>query len=197
MDSSTGGFLTPQSSSELLFGEKLNQIIHDWIMGLTGLNGKVIMPRWQIVPPNLPNSFTTDWMTFGVTRKIRDGYSYISHQVDSSTGLIVESDQSTRWQSIFVLCSIYGPNQEFTEASISQGLYIQQNNEYLFQYYIRPIGTNETIIVPELIKNDWVTRWDLEIELSMQVTFNYSVNSILSALGTLNTDTGLIEQITT
>jgi len=218
-DSSTGGSLLPsdpnsyydvasvydeaytpsQTANALsLSGAAFNKILHDWLMGLTGLPGNMIMPRWQIVPPNLPDSNVTDWMTFGVTRKERPGGAYIRHQPgDSAIGLANGYDQNVRWENFSLLCSIYGPNQEFTETSISQGLFINQNNEQLLLNQIRPLGTDTTVIIPELIKSLWITRWDLSINLSRQIVFNYAIENLLSAVGFVETDSGIIETVST
>ena len=216
--SSTGGSLPPSDAEEYydvgyaakdytpvpganplaVSGKALNEILHDWLMGFVNVDPTMIIPRWQIVPANLPDSFVTDWMTFGVTRKSRDGTAYVEHNNgDVPSGFPDGYDTSTRWEKFFVLCSIYGPNQEFTETAISQGIYIAQNNERLLQYRIRPITTNEVVMVPELIKNLWVQRWDLEIEMTRSTTFNYAVENLVSANGSAETDTGLIETFKT
>jgi len=188
----------PGANPLAVSGKALNGILHDWLAGFANVDPKMIMPRWQIVPANLPDSSVTDWMTFGVTRKSRDGTAYVVHnngnyQLGSPDGY----DTSTRWEKFFILCSIYGPNQEFTETAISQGIYIAQNNEQLLQYGIRPATTNEVIMVPELIKSLWVQRWDLEIEMTRQISFDYAVENLLSANSTAQTSTGIIETFKT
>ena len=52
-------------------------------------------------------------------------------------------------------------------------------------------------MVPELIKSLWVQRWDLEIEMARSITFNYAVENLISANGSAETDTGLIETFKT
>lgn len=179
-------------------GKTLNEILHDWLAGVLNVDPKMIMPRWQIVPANLPDSSVTDWMTFGVTRKSRDGTAYVVHNNGNyPLGFPDGYDTSTRWEKFFILCSIYGPNQEFTETAISQGIYIAQNNEQLLQYGIRPTTTNEVVMVPELIKSLWVQRWDLEIEMTRQISFDYAVENLLSANSTAQTGTGIIETFKT
>lgn len=191
--SATGGALLPTVVAGS-FGTAFNKLMHDWLLGLTGLTGNYIMPRWQLIPPNIPNSETTDWMTFGITRKKRLGTDYRVHFSNSSFPL--GGNQSTRWEKFWLLCSMYGPNQDLTETKISQGIFEPQNSESLLANYIRPISTNETVIVPELIKSVWITHWDLEIEFIRAVVLDYNINDLTSATGQLKTDTGLTETIT-
>ena len=180
---------TPGVNPLAVSGKALNAILHDWLMGFANVSAKMIMPRWQVVPANLPDSTTTDWMTFGVTRKSRYGTAYVKHNTgDIQSGFPNGYDTSTRWEKFFVLCSIYGPNQEFTETAISQGIYIPQNNEKLLQYNIRPITTNEPVMVPELIKSLWVQRWDLEIEMTRSTSFNYPIENLLLAASAVTTE---------
>lgn len=186
----------PGSVPMPISGAAFNKVLHDWLMGLTGLPGNMIMPRWQIIPPNIPDSTIVDWMTFGVTRKSRQGTAFVRHHSAApSIGLPNGFDQNVRWEEFTVLCSIYGPNHDMTETAISQGMWIMQNNESLLQNQIRPIGTDEIVLVPELIKEIWIQRWDLSISMTRQVVLNYAVEDIASAIGSIETGTGTTEAI--
>lgn len=51
-DTTTPGYLPPSTSPA--YDAALDQMFHDLVMGITGLTGDLVRPRWQAEPPQQP-----------------------------------------------------------------------------------------------------------------------------------------------
>ncbi len=173
--SATGGLLLPNSTPVVLDGDALDNFLHDWMVGISGLTNELVRPRWQPEPPNLPAE-TVDWMAFGIMRRVLDPWLAEIHN-PTGNGF----DETRRHRELQILASFYGPNADTYAAVTADGMQIPQNMEVMELNGINLIRCQETRRNPELIKEKWMNRVDLEFSLKQQIVRNYPILNILTA----------------
>jgi hypothetical protein len=181
-DSSTGGYLTPATSPAPLEGQALNRFLQQVWVGITGLDGTLIRPRWQPEPPAIP-AFGTDWMAFGITRRKGDTFTSTIHDPTGNG-----NDSVYRQEVLDILCTFYGPDADNYASLLREGLFVSQNREVLQLNNFGLVEVGEAIAVPELIKERWTYRVDMKVTLRRSILRTYPVLNILSAEGTVDTD---------
>lgn len=190
--SATGGPLAPSASPAPLEGQALLDFIQDLVVGITGLDGTVVRPRWQPEPPNVPSGGTA-WAAIGVTSRTADTYPYVTH--DS----VNDVDAMQRHEILNVLCSFYdtgaGGQADAYAALLRDGIAIGQNREKLFLAGMGLVDVGELMAVPSLLKQRWLYRVDLPLVIRRQIDRTYPVLTILTGEATLNTDDGFTESI--
>lgn len=189
-DSSTGGFLQPAANPAPLEGANLLDFIQAWFVGICGLAGSMVRPRWQAEPPDIPQAGNC-WMAFGITNRESDQYPYVEHEANGSDAL-------QRHERLDILTSFYdtgvtGLADQFASL-LRDGTAIAQNREYLTDAGMGLVKAGNLLTVPSLLKQRWLYRVDLEIVIRRQIDRVYPVRSILSTSGDIYTDTGLPPQ---
>lgn len=179
-DSSTGGYLAPATSPAPLEGQALNRFLQQVWVGITGLNGTLVRPRWQPEPPAIP-AFGTNWMAFGIMRRPGDTFASVIHNADGS-------DTVYRQEILHVLCTFYGPDADNYASLLREGLSVAQNREVLQLNSFGLIEVGEPVPVPDLIKERWTYRVDMNVVLRRSITRTYAILDVLSADGTVDTD---------
>jgi hypothetical protein len=183
--SATGGYLAPESS--VIDGDALHDVMQAAVVGITGIDGSLVRPRWQPNPPTQPSK-NTDWCAFGIERQTKYDFPVIQHQgaEDGRLG----RDVLSRGESLSVLTSFYGPNAYSLAQRWRDGLYISQNLEQLGARDIKLYETGEIISLPALTNSDFVLRVDLEVTFMRTVTVAYPIRNIVSAEVQLQTSSG-------
>lgn len=182
-DSSTGGYLSPAVASLPLEDDALTAIFQQMIVGITGLPGNMVRPRWQPNPPKQPEP-TVNWCALGIAVQTLDDGPAIVHN-----GAGNGSDTYIRHEQIDVLASFYGPNGMQNAQLLSDGLAIPQNLEQLKAQDMSSVDTGQIRAVPDLINEQWVRRYDIELTFRRKITRSYNVLNILTAQGTVQTNT--------
>lgn len=184
--SATGGYLTPNPAPapQPLFGVDLNRFIQAVLVGVSGLEGRLVRPRWQVEPANMPD-LEVDWMAFGITRVTRDAYAYEDHVDDPDGGY----DRFIRHETIELLLSFYGPDGNGYASLVGDGLQIAQNREALTAAGMAVVETGDLTTVPTLVKERWQQRVDMTLTLRRQVRRHYPILNFLSAAGTVDAET--------
>lgn len=185
--SATGGYLAPDGIlTPPLEDDGLVDFMGDVVAGVTGLDRDAnVRPRWQKEPPDLP-AFGTDWVAVGIPETDRDTFGY-NHHVDTAAGG-QGADQLQRHERFRLACSFYGPNAGKLAAVLNDGLMIAQNREQLFLASMAVQSTGSPQRSPELIKNQWTSRVDVDVWISRQIIREYPVLNLRSAQATLQTD---------
>lgn len=181
-DSSTGGPLL--TSSTVTEDDALDDFFQALVVGLTGLPGNVVFPRFQAEPPNLPD-FGTNWAAVGVMSHQPDTFAYVQHQ-DSADAHTDEVSSVMLHETLDVLCSFYGPSSGANSMGLYRGLLVAQNREPL---QIAGMGLHHVqgpVRAPELIKDRWTNRYDMHVFIRREVDAQYAVLSLLSATAMLN-----------
>lgn len=190
--SATGGYLVPATSPAPLEGQSLDQFLQQVVVGITGLAGTLVRPRWQENAPNTP-ARSVDWAAVGITERTPDTFAATTQSANASGGAAT----LYRHEKLTFLVSFYGPNAGSYAGILSDGLQIPQNLEVLTTNRMGLVETGRPRQVPEIIKNQWVRRYDLQVTINRQIVREYPVLTLVSADGTAVTDTGLTETFTT
>lgn len=180
-DSSTGGYLQPAVTSPPLEDDALTAIFQQMIVGITGLPGNMVRPRWQPTVPKQPEP-NVNWCALGIAVQNSDDGPAIIHN-PSGNG----SDTYIRHQEINVLASFYGPSGKQYAQMLEDGLGIPQNLEQLKANDVSSVDEGEIRAVPELVNEQWIRRYDLQLNFRRKITRTYAVLNILTAQGTVTT----------
>lgn len=175
--SASGGYISP--SGVPAEDDALLDIIVAAVVGITGMDGTLVRPKWQTKPPAQP-SIDTDWCAVGLAQDdVEAGNPYIVHDPNGAGG--TGQDTVSRTEKFRVLASFYGPNSAGNAKLLRDGLGIPQNLETLQENSIDFISAGTIQTVPESINMQWCMRRDLLVVLTRRKTLTYAVETIASA----------------
>jgi hypothetical protein len=184
----TTAALPPASVPAPLEGKPLLQFLQNWIVGISGLPGGMVRPRWQVEQPNIPNSGDA-WAAIGITSRPSDTLPFIAHDPnDEGTSTLQRNEE------LHMLCSFYdtgisGLADQYA-ALTRDGIAIPQNCELLRQNGFALGYSGDLQTIPSLLSTKWLYRVDLPLVVRRQIDRVYAVKNILSANGTVYTDEG-------
>jgi hypothetical protein len=182
--SATGGLLTPTSSAPLE-DDALTAIFQTLIVGITGLDGSMVRPRWQLTPPKQPPA-SVDWCAIGVTDQDPDDGPAIIHDGAANGG--IGQDLMQRHMSVEVLVSFYGPNSGGYVSAVRDNMAVPQNSEVLQTNLIDFTKSGTIKVIPELVNEQWVRRRDIPLYFRRQVVRTYAVENIISGVTSVTTN---------
>lgn len=178
-NSSTGGPLVPTSAAPA-YDDAFDGLLHDLIVGVVGLPGDMVRPRWQPVTPKQPEP-TVDWCAIGVMdSRPLSITANTRHDPAANAGL--GGDNQTTWEWVNVLASFYGPHAQGNAALFHDGLRVDQNREALFLagVSLQTIGhrRNASSIYSQQVA---VRRIDAEVEFTRAIHRSYAVYNLVQA----------------
>lgn len=177
--SATGGFLIPTATVPIPDGLTLNQFLQVMLVGITGLAGTLVLPRWQVEPPKNP-ALELNWISFGFTVSTPDANAYIGMNPDDSTTM-------QRHELIELQCSLYGPLAMDYAGLIRDGFALPQNLEYLRAANMGMVETGPTQHVPDLVNGRFLNRYEMSVFLRREVIRTYPILPFVSASGVIHT----------
>lgn len=185
--SNQAGYLTPVGAAPLE-GEALQDFLQEVLVGITGLNGKMVRPRWQPEPPNIPNAGEA-WAAFGIVRRVKDTNAAVAH-----SGAGEGTDKLQRQEALHLLASFYdlgssGQADKYAEL-LADGFQIAQNREVLQAAGYAFVESGEPTPVPSLLKERWLYRVDVPLVIRRQIDRTYNVLNLESAKVTLQSQSG-------
>lgn len=183
-NSSTGGYMQPATPGPP-YDDALENVLHDVIVGITGLAASLVRPRFQPEPPDQPDR-GVEWIAFGITDTETDWDPYEGHDPTAYGGdgaNRVEQDEE-----FTVLLSFYGPNASWIRALFETGIKLAQNRSALEAVGTKLVGLSRTTRVPALLKQRWYNRIDQRLMLKRRIILTYPVLTIQSANITLNNE---------
>jgi hypothetical protein len=186
-DSSTGGYLAPDPATAPIDDAAFDAFMQQVVVGITGLPGTLVFPRWQPEPPDLP-AFGTNWCAIGEVNVYPDIYAAVIHDPVANNGN--GTDYLQRQETIELIASFYGPNCRSFCGMLRDGLQIAQNREVMSAAGMNLVETGNPRRAPVLIKNLWTDRIDQPFTIRRAILRSYPVLSLLSEAGTLVIDTG-------
>jgi hypothetical protein len=180
--SATGGYLVPLPQGlypgSLTFLQFMNQVF----VGLSGLQGQFVRPKWQQSPPTQPD-IDVDWMAFGVESISTPGFAFVGQNTDGS-------NSSNRQEDVAIQCHFYGPNAETIASQVRDGFQVQQNLDGLRAADMGFVSTGDMNHLPDLINERWFNRFIMSVYLRRQVNRTYPILTFLSTAGVIETQVG-------
>lgn len=180
--SATGGYLVPAASPAPLEDDAFTDFLQAIVVGLTGLQGANVRPRWQPQVPNLPPD-GDDWAAIGIQNTTPDTYAVEIHDATGSG-----RDELQRHEIVEILISFYGPHANRYCGMLRDGLQIAQNREVLFRNGMGLVDTGPPTPAPSLVKDRWLYRVDMMWTIKRAVQRFYPVLNVLSAQGAIITE---------
>lgn len=158
----------------------LQQFIQTVLVGISGLPGNLVRPKWQPNPPKQPDA-ATNWLAFGLTNEGADTNASVQTDKDGVTEL-------KRNEHLEIQCCFYGPNCLENAGILRDGFEIQQNLSSLKAANMGFIEAGKQIRTAELVNEQWIDRIDMTINLVRQINRIYPILTFLSLSGTIRTD---------
>ncbi len=172
-------YLLPKSTVPISGNLTLNQFIQTVLVGISGLNGTLVRPKWQIAPPKMPD-ISINWLAYAVVEAAPDANAY--------TALNPEQQYvSQRHQDLRIQCAFYGPNAMELANTVQDGFQIPPNRQALFLANMGFVSTGACLHIPDLVNERWVDRVEMEVRLRREIQRVYGVPVLVSAAGTINT----------
>lgn len=176
--SATGGYLSPTTTA-LPGGLTLQQFLQTVIVGITGLNTKLVRPKWQAEPPKqLPNP-EDNWCAFRVISNNPDANAYLQE--------VNNEGRLQRHDDLQLICSFYGSLSDENASILRDGFQLTQNRDALTSAQMGFTGTSPSTFVPEFINNRWFPRTDITILLKRRIDRTYAVLPFAGASGNIET----------
>lgn len=185
--SATGGYLLPKTTEKPPGNLTLMQFLQTVVVGVSGLPGSMVRPKWQVAPPKQPD-IIDNWAAIGIKALTPSPNSYVGLDED-------DNNVSYRQETIDLSCSLYGPDAVELSSLIRDGFQIQQNLEALTLANMGFVETTPALHIPDLVNGRFLNRLEMSIILRRQVRRTYSILPILSANGTVHTALGSEEYL--
>ncbi len=188
-DSSTGGVLLPEGGTPTLASDDpFDDFLQALVVGVTGMRGSLVRPRWQPEPPSEPEA-DTDWCAIGVTGEAPDGgLPVITHVGTEDAGLGADFVQVNDTASI--LASFYGPGARGNAAALRMGLMVPQNREVLQRANMGLVGMpGEARFIPAIVSLQTQRRVDVPFEIRRPNVIEVAVRNLVAVKITLYPNT--------
>jgi hypothetical protein len=183
-NSSTAGYLIP--NAEPIYDNDLDDLFQTVVVGIVGLPGRLVRPRWQPNPPQQP-PFNENWCALGIMRNTSDAFAYeklVSGTNGNADGaVLIERDEL-----IYVMHSMYGPGAAANSKRLRDGLEISQNRDALIAAGVALVEVEESITAPALLQETWVRRVDTQVVFRRRTSRAYPVLTIESGQIGLNNE---------
>lgn len=180
------GYLRPAALPAPLQDQALYEALQAAVVGITGLDGTLVRPRWQPEPSLLPPAATC-WIAVGVTDRDADTFPW--------QGVLEDGTYQMRRNEEFTLfCTVYdlgyGGLADGVAGELRDGLMVPQNLEDLAASEIYLVSDADLAVAPVLFKQRWMYGVDLKIRFRRQITRDYAVPTLAGASAKLYTDDG-------
>lgn len=182
------GFWTP--GIEPVYDDELDNFLQQIVVGVTGLAGNLVRPRWQAEPPNDPPFDAPAWAAIGTADVVSETNAAIVHDGRSNG-----RDYVVVNEEIEALVSFYGRDGGATAARFRDGLQVSQNRYTLPRQLAGLVECGTRITkVPSLVNQRWRWRYDLSMTVRRQVVRPYPIYNIVEADVTTRADpSGLVD----
>lgn len=159
----------------------LTQFIQTVFVGITGIPGTLVRPKWQVEPPEQPD-LTVDWMALGIEVLTPDANGYLWPDTNGAV-------QYQRHELLEVTCAIYGPAAIGTYSLIRDGFQIPQNLYALRAANMGFVEVGPGRHIPDLVHQRFINRIQTSVYLRREVQRVYPIPTLIAANGVIYTDT--------
>ena len=146
----------------------LDQIFQDAVAQITGLDGSMVVERFQPIPTRRPE-VSDDWCAVGVISAESDDTPIIQAADDPSQVLFIDHER------LDVLASFYGPKGSNTAKRLRDGIKIPQNMEALKANGIYLTDARRIQRVGALVNQQFQNRYDLGLVFMRRVERLYPI----------------------
>lgn len=175
-------YLQPTSTLPIPGRLSLTQFIQTVFVGVSGLPGPLVRPKWQVEPPK-QESLTTNWMAIGIDAAIPDANGFLGAD---SHGIV----NSQRHETLEIGLSIYGPDALDTYGLLRDGFQIPENREALRSANMGFVEITAARKVPELVHQRFIDRVVGSVFLRREIQRVYPIVTLISATGTIHSVVG-------
>jgi hypothetical protein len=179
--SATGGYLTPNYAITPTIDDDFIDTIQEMVCGVSGIDGHLMFPRWQLDPPAMPD-YTVTWGALGVVERRAETYASTLH-VSEGDG----HDILIRQEDVDIMISFYGPSGATHALQLREGLQIKQNVEILYDHGIAFVETSDVASTAEYVNQRWMGRYDITLTVRRLIQLIYGIQNVLSAQGVVTT----------
>lgn len=165
------GYITPTSAAPAN-DDALDDVFQRMVVGVTGLPGKFVRPRWQPAPPKQPTP-DVNWCAVGVIETTPDDNAAVIHDRLANDG--DGADNVMRHEQITVLASFYGPNASGFADLLRDGLSVQQNRDALHDEDVAFVSVGGKTAAPDLTNGQWIRRFDVRVTCRRGVLRTYAI----------------------
>lgn len=181
--SASGGYLLPTSTSPTE-DDALADALQALVVGVTGLPGALVRPRWQPEPPTQPAA-NVDWCGIGAMGDAPAAGRASARHIAANEG----TSETYHDATFTVMASFYGPNASGYAKLLRDGLMVAQNREEMFRQNMALVGApGNTTRTAELINTAFVGRSDISFEIRRRVSRTWAIRNALKAAGSISAD---------
>lgn len=180
-------FLRPAPSPAPLQDQALYEALQETVVGITGLDGTLVRPRWQPEPDVIPPAATC-WIAIGITDRDADTFPWQGMLDDGVTYQMRRNEEFTLFCTVYDLG--YSGVADQVAGELRDGFLVPQNLEALAANEIYLVSDADLAVAPVLFKQRWMYGVDLKIRFRRQITRDYAVPTVASGQVTIYTDDG-------
>lgn len=182
-DSTQQGYLRPDNPRE--YGAALEDVLQDLLVGLTGLPGNLVRPRYQPAVPGVPDA-STDWCAFSVAVEGADWNPAVESDPNANGG--AGEYRVSRSEDVTATFSFHGPNGQLNATVVRDGFGVGQNRDAIEARGLKFVEAHDIVYAPFLLKDVWVKKSDLRVSFRRWVTRTYGIRNFASASGVIDNE---------
>lgn len=178
-------YIKPSQTTALPRQLTLTQFLQTVFVGISGLPGDFVRPRWQQKPPKRPG-IETNWMGIGISNSTPDLNAYLDTQR-------VGGEDVTKYERneiIEIGCAIYGPEAIETYGLLRDGFQIPNNLAQLNAANMGIVEVGLMRSLPEFLNEQWWNRVECSVFIRRKIQREYPIPTLLSASGQIHTVIG-------
>jgi hypothetical protein len=172
-------YVAPAASPAPLEGQALLVFLQGWVVGVTGMDGTLVRPRWQAEPANIPDAGNA-WAAIGVGIRPADTYPFVGNVAGADP--VNPNYKLVRHEELELLCSFYDTGStglaDQYAALLRDGSAIPNNRIPLRAAGFAFVSADPIGPVPTLLKERWLYRVDFKITLRRQIDRVYPVPTV-------------------
>lgn len=178
-------YIGPTETTALPKNLTLTQFLQTVFVGISGLPGDLVRPRWQPNPPKRPE-IETNWMGVAIMNSVPDANAYTDTKLVEST----VAYESQRNEILEIGCSVYGPEAIENYGLIRDGFQIPNNLAALNAANMGIVEVGRMQSLPEFFNERWWNRVECSVFIRRKIQREYPIPTLISALGQIHTVIG-------
>ena len=163
----------------------LTQFLQTVFVGISGLPGDLVRPRWQPNPPKRPE-IETNWLAIAIMNTTPDLNAYLDTK---SVGLDVITEYQ-RNEIMEIGCAFYGPAAIENYGLVRDGFQIPNNLAQMGAANMGIVEVGPMMSMPEFVNERWWNRAECSVFIRRKIQREYPIPTLISASGQIHTVLG-------